>query len=1059
MLTSTRAGHQQLCATGTVGIAATGFALGRTEAQSPACSSRRRPLATTSQLARSVDLSSRSSSSPRFSDATDSFPSRSTVHPVENRTAAPQPTPGALTGKQSTAGTGLRPRRRTYVAPTPKRVDDLRGEPSTPSSPQRPSSSWLARLSTITSSLDESQASGSCPQTPSTHSPTAPFFPSYNVTPNPNKLVKRSTSQSHTSVRIPATPAVLRRPATSRQRSAAMRERSATDSRVDRNSTDPIQPANPFHDSRDLPSSSPTGEIWKPFFGSGRPCPERRSGRRVPSARHRNRSPRRLVPDLGSSATLLLAPDITPESPLPQDYAESLSSKNMTRPVSCGFMEARHGSPNFPSHSAPAPEGERPGKHHTFSVEEKIAGACPSKFKTSEASARPHSAVPASRGRSIAASAHDFARPIKQMFQENSSPSHRQRVEASSTQRPKTAAIGGPNLDQHNSLSNAEGFQRCSLRRVPSFVELRSESRLQETATPPSVQQTSTNYQLSFEQQAGTRISSGSSGPTMASGRSQRHSAATSDPSSTIAGSDNDIKVFSSGEEDETDFQSDTAFDSFSTRAATGSKCSHRGPRIDTIFDPPHPAEGIAENPSAMEKLDLNSTGSLSGRLNNDCGGLTDVPAQFVVSAPNREGKMPLDDGSRPFVCSVSAAPEDLTISAPILEDVPDRSSFVDTQSQDLPSRQIPEERNSRMGLAPRANPNRSQSPATLSGRCEGDAQKSIFEWSEQQHCCKDGDANSRPRTANPKQVLDTRDGRSASRGPSNSLHLRSQSVPISRENSKSTESLKSTKFGTWTLGNKGVSEDWDGDFEFDDLEPQVKPASGDHGSENIDTLAVKVPKSIMERQETLHGQFGHVQELTVLVEELKRLRIRAKELHVLEGPSSELWREAQGIVNLATSDDEGDEDKERSSSARQASPSSTSSDDSDLDWAFESREPKPAGRRNSYSKRSPLSERINPAVSTMPPLRTERVLDGIYQQRDTHDRNTVGDLQQKMAFDTQSLRDLAVRAGVVTRALKDVVRRAEGVCVPDENDPSIPDPPFRKIFARPPESSVTLAI
>ncbi|KKP02600.1 hypothetical protein THAR02_05288 [Trichoderma harzianum] len=41
--------------------------------------------------------------------------------------------------------------------------------------------------------------------------------------------------------------------------------------------------------------------------------------------------------------------------------------------------------------------------------------------------------------------------------------------------------------------------------------------------------------------------------------------------------------------------------------------------------------------------------------------------------------------------------------------------------------------------------------------------------------------------------------------------HLRSQSVPLSQ----ATEEAKSLKYGTWGLGSKGVSEDWDEDFEF----------------------------------------------------------------------------------------------------------------------------------------------------------------------------------------------------------------------------------------------------
>jgi hypothetical protein len=213
-----------------------------------------------------------------------------------------------------------------------------------------------------------------------------------------------------------------------------------------------------------------------------------------------------------------------------------------------------------------------------------------------------------------------------------------------------------------------------------------------------------------------------------------------------------------------------------------------------------------------------------------------------------------------------------------------------------------------------------------------------------------------------------------------------------------------------------------------------------------------------MERQASVHGQFGHVQELTLLVEELKRLRLQASALQIIDGPSHELWREAKGIINLATQEEEDDE---REFVVRR-SPSSPTFNFEEFEDDFPlGSQPKKYATNAVVDKRRSLSVRTNSSPSASPPIRpgTESssrakfVLDAIYQQRGAHDPIYAGlgnDQHQKLPFDTQSLRDLVVRAGVVARALKDIVRRAEGVCQTAEAGPRLQDPPFSQIFARP---------
>jgi hypothetical protein len=271
-------------------------------------------------------------------------------------------------------------------------------------------------------------------------------------------------------------------------------------------------------------------------------------------------------------------------------------------------------------------------------------------------------------------------------------------------------------------------------------------------------------------------------------------------------------------------------------------------------------------------------------------------------------------------------------------------------------------------------------------------------------------------------------------------------------------------------LGSKGVSEDWDSDFDFDDSEEPA--ASNDTKSSEPEAApqSMMVPKAILERQASLRGQFGQVQELTLLVEELKRLRHQASVLDLVTGPSSELWKEAEGIVNLATIDDDDD---------RRSPPGSPSS----LTFSFDDSDDEGASKRNSdgswqggpqqstqFQRTPPKQSKENhPSGSWQSnaqhenrlynsPLgqlskntpKTKSVLDILQPSRRTEDSALAPPPRtQKLPFDTQSLRDLVVRAGVVTRALKEVIRKAEGVDSSPQNVfPS--DPPFRRIFDQP---------
>jgi hypothetical protein len=255
-----------------------------------------------------------------------------------------------------------------------------------------------------------------------------------------------------------------------------------------------------------------------------------------------------------------------------------------------------------------------------------------------------------------------------------------------------------------------------------------------------------------------------------------------------------------------------------------------------------------------------------------------------------------------------------------------------------------------------------------------------------------------------------------------------------------------SGKFGTWGLGSKGVSEDWDSDFDFDESEDTPVAENKPLVEPDVNRQSMTVPKAILERQASLRGQFGQVQELTLLVEELKRLRHQANVLGVVNGPSSELWAEAEQIVNLATIDDE----EERRSPPGSPQSLTFSFDESDDDGL------------NASSKRNsevlwdiPRGENTEPTLPLSQLARdspeSQSVLD-ILQPRQQEPASAFNGLElasraKKLPFDTSSLKNLVVRAGVVTRALKEVIRKADGVATSPQD---FQDPPFRRIFDKP---------
>ncbi|PHH52496.1 hypothetical protein CFIMG_005808RA [Ceratocystis fimbriata CBS 114723] len=178
-----------------------------------------------------------------------------------------------------------------------------------------------------------------------------------------------------------------------------------------------------------------------------------------------------------------------------------------------------------------------------------------------------------------------------------------------------------------------------------------------------------------------------------------------------------------------------------------------------------------------------------------------------------------------------------------------------------------------------------------------------LFDWTESSIHVEGELDESRPRTVHGKHDTDTRGGRTSSRRSPLPAHIRSQSVPVVNDPSENAVANANPKFGTWGMGSKTASEDWGEDFEFGDEPTAIDANTAD--SELRSSFLMLVPASIQASQPSLRAHTGHIRELSLLVNDLKRLCRHGRELNLTSGSHQQLWEEAEGIIALASPDDE----------------------------------------------------------------------------------------------------------------------------------------------------------
>lgn len=934
-------------------------------------------------------------------------------------------------------------------------------------------SSWLRRMSTLPSLKGGSHDSTPPPGTPSlsySNGSTAGILHSTASELSPrNKLVKRTSSQKVLSGTT--TPhSTLRRPATSHQRILQQRYSSGEElnyqSRVTQSS--PLDVRQEDHHAFD-----DSLQTWLPFFTSQTPLLTKDGFTRKRNSKsgvNRKEPIGSRIPHANGPPTLLLATSIStgPSNDVPENNVVGPQSAYRRRPSTAIGVQTLI-SPSTPNQDLEPGNQQGSRSRSSFSLADMFPSPSPSTWKTPRSASLRRNKEPSRvpHGRRVSSA------PLAALSSHSPSSAS---AEVSNLNPLKTRAVGrnhgGASGGASSPLDELESPSSPlpPLNRISTF-----EIDLPATAPPYPASPTSR------VPSASPRISSAPSplissppGPAVVRNKSHRPSGAPSDRASTLLGSDNENSRFLSSDEDEFDFRSETVYDSTRTGATGSSHSGVRRPPIETIFDESPTAELPQHKLITLQDLLSNQSfveSNADTRRNAAADQGLPTPGRVVAPCKEDEYPTPIHAANTARLTDFPSSPPDISLEVGSdrsvnhhMDDFRDDEdwSFENAEefNQPLPRYHLSSNHDQLdpMNTSPRYSLGMPNAGAT---GLQSSPKANIFEWSEQSLADKESlqGSSPRPKTVHGVKAKETRSSRQSGRRGSSALHLRSQSVPVPQDASGHRAHNSTSKLESWVLGNKGVSEDWDGDFEFEETHRPSKPTvSGIDAIRPSLSSGMLVPRAILERQASVRGQFGQVKELTLLVEELKRLRQQGSVQGIMHGQSAELWKEAEGIINLATLDDEEQE------FLPPRSPLATGSDFDGFD------EESPSARRKSIhpsrddrcddspsSQVSPRSSSDRPKLDIPSRPRKESaakaksVLETIHQQRSEHDSMFIDAKSSQKNFDTTSLRDLVTRAGVVTRALKEIVRRAENSPPAMKLRPTTPqDPVFSQIFQQP---------
>ncbi|KAK6957169.1 hypothetical protein Daesc_002455 [Daldinia eschscholtzii] len=923
--------------------------------------------------------------------------------------------------------------------------------------------SWIRRLSIRPLSHHGSFRSSVGPDSPSitfSHGSAAPILsPVGHPPPQPprNKLVKRASAANGGNTgllvrRGSKTQMTLRRPATSHQRSATLNQQ------INSEAVQPL-PDITLEQSNRPRAQTLTSSVEPSFGANNRPS-------RWKSFWHSriSRSPVKLSPLRGNDGAGV--PGIKRVSVQQQSRRQvylvvpgSLTMGSSTLEVPTGDLPVSENQSNTDSSPQPSIQSSdssegTPAKQPRRSISMHFSSTPPWIPKTGSIKRRKRGETVSETKRHVSAPATTGADTTTTHDMSNQQGFNRAETELSITLHPTTR--------KRNSSSPLPPITRLS-----SFhIDLTKLGSL------------SPGLQTKFNESTPNTVIT----PRTVSNTSQ---ARTLDRASTT-GSSEYYRGFTSGDDDDTDFKTDTPFDSIRT-AASGCQRAADSPLESMFEESPPSTTGHNSKPKRLSIQDILGPSFDGGNkiMEEDEGIATPVRGAYG-GAELRFLARDLENGDG--FDSVPASPNFTTRGDnPRFSLDDDDDLDWDKEDDDGIYNHLspPSSMNSRKGSPnsrpPLTNINGNARTTARTNSTNERPRSTVFDWTESMtHEKYDGNGSyMRPKTVHGKQEIDMRGGRSASRKGPIPAHVRSQSVPIVPELFETATSTP--KFGTWGLGQKNASEDWDDDFEFEEEDVDGLFA----GKNEESKVSMVVPASIQATQPTIKAHSGQIRELSLLVNDLKRLCRLGREMDMLGGSSIKLWREAEGIIALASPDEDPAEvsDSKSDSSGTPAQLvdqdfDSASRGSGELVRVTESQRnavvrDRTAGRRRSVFSpeddifgtwdhtdesapdrpKTPENRAVSPEFGSTSVARS--VMESMQPR---HSRVNAGrESSGKLNFDTNSLKELVKRASDLRDGLSDLVRKADHLTQSPARTPkhtrSDGSPAFTRVFDDPTSS------
>lgn len=932
--------------------------------------------------------------------------------------------------------------------------------------------SWIRRLSIRPLSQHGSPRSSMAPDSPSiavSHSSASPFIeavpsPQYST---PNKLVKRSPSGQH------STPAqgtlskkssrsqvlTLRRPATSHQRSATLQQFQNQGGFSGPPPPPPLQSKYSFDQQNsssqrefvpkpmlEVPDPKSAPGTWTSFFHTRPPRPigRRSSGSTSDSSPNNTALPRRRVMIQLTSVprayltkahwiagTKPVMEQVEPEAKMedvkqpsppqpasdPDNSTDSTPSKRARKSISMNFS-----SPTSWISRTGSMRRSRRGTMETKSgVNRHVSAPLPGSPKVAQPEPKP---------------------TLEEIFTPPLPREQQSRPELKSSARPQSR--------KRNSSSPLPPITRIS-----SFNLDVARLGIPSPSAPQSRQaQITPSYMSGPSPFATFPRSRGPSG----------------ERASTLASSDLEARDGFSNDDDDTDFRSDGVFDSFRTVGSSSRVRAVETP-LESMFDesPPSTASNSKTKRLSIQEI-LGRAWDGETKITEEDESLpTPIRTTHLADPIEFERRDDSDDSDFGFADTTELSLTNRDFGRLSLDDGDDGWARDDEMQLSNHLSPPSSSTNSR-----RVSPVLRQTLIAINGKSSHDPHRdlvgerprsNIFDWVEPTALDKhDADGTSpRPKTVHGKQEMDLRGGRSVNRKGPSAAHVRSQSVPAVPDPSEATKPQQ-PKFGTWGMGSKTASEEWDDDFDFDEIVPEAKG-----GKDSATSFSMVVPASIQATQPTVKAHSGQIRELSLLVNDLKRLCRHGRELNILHGPTAEKWKEAENIIELASPDEDDPEETGPTTPSIEVEAPKADERFSDggfdtpsparLDDPFEVPEPemgkttvvrsRPATRRRSvfspddeiFGNSWPLPEDgLKPprphTPENAPPASNRNsaiiatVIEAMQQQRSISDPikslSPRKPSESKLFFDTNSLQELVKRAGHLRDSLSDAVRRAE---------------------------------